>query len=238
MKTSDRERFGYKGAVQRVLLYHNSSPDPYDQLTFNRDGARARERQVQMVTHPDGSQTEIQRVAGVDGLEIHGLQGAILPTNGAATAETTFSVDRIPVQTVFRNQAGEVTSNVFYRADSSGCVVEVSSRSGVRRAMYDPAETIAAEAIWNRYSDVCPFKATFKYDENRHLTEVTTYLFGELDYYATHTVNADGDIAKTTEENNEIWFEYEYDDRRNWVRKIVHHKHGTTQSRRQISYYD
>lgn len=243
----------------KLILHRTIQPDGTSQSQeFRYDAAGQRlNPNIQTVHRPDGSRTEIHHISGVDTWTMKGLNDFGFGTAGAPIAETHSGADGLPIETIFRDELGHEFSRLLYTFDGAGNIVEAVQTRGtapppVWRPLLDrglrefaaqapPEQREIARALIEPGAEQA--RAAFRYDEVGRVVEVTAWLVGRQIMHTVETYNESGDLATSASDGQpQMRFEYEYDERGNWVRKTAFYTHGSEQLgsdeyRRTITYY-
>lgn len=83
------------------------------------------------------------------------------------------------------------------------------------------------------------FRFSFRYDEGGRMTEQECQLCGRPMHHRVVSYNQQGDMSFLEEGGNLMRFEYEYDNRGNWIRRVIHYSppNSPVGCRRTIHYY-
>ena len=209
-----------------VVERYTSSGAYSEELVFDETGELTPKRHIAVSPANDGGRVEVEAVAGLDGWSPEGLTGVWLGTGKAATAETRFSSDGAPIETLFKDDSGDVVLQAIYVTGVGGRVVEIRQYSGPSSPLPLPAGTEV-------------FSIAVRYDSMGRPAEQITYVAGEFDRRTTYTHNDHGDLATSrSDDEPEARFEYEYDHRGNWTRQLTRSGDTVTETRRRIVYYD
>ena len=141
-----RQKLGLKGPVWKVIEEWQSPYESRAELEFDRDGMRVAppEREVEVYEESDGGRREIRRIAsGVDGWSMDGLNEVCFFTRGAVLAETAFTAQWVPSQTVFMGEKHNEVSRIRYICDDRGRILEARQES-------------VATVAWPRKWLLCP----------------------------------------------------------------------------------
>jgi hypothetical protein len=255
---TDRDRLGLRGGVKRVTTFavRDGSVDVRE---FDQSGrllrigdrtpgeAECAEARRSVEVAGDGSQTESIGLSGASAWAPESLHGIAFGTYGARTVDTTIDNSGRPVQSVFLDDDDQEVSVIRYRCDQNGRVVEAAQFGGAAlpndpriRAAAERAEPGNLEVLLAHFGPGREqFKVRFEYDEHGYVTTVELYHAASMLRRTTNTHNELGDIVLTTTSNDraETRFEYDYDDRGNWTRRVMHRGSDSEESMRTIEYF-
>ncbi|MGA2326851.1 MAG: hypothetical protein ABSH05_11255 [Bryobacteraceae bacterium] len=244
----NRQKLGYKGPVWKVTEHWQAPFESTREFEFDRGGILigAAKPAVEVHVGEGGGRVEIRDVARYDAWSMEGLNGVAFYTRGAAVAETNFSSQGIPVQTIFKSDRNEELSRIHYLCDERGRVLEASQRDRVPPALHprmatwpEAAREAALEALGNFMGPDVVLRVTFRYDEGDRLLEQSSYFGDRLHQRIVCTYNENGDkVTFESTDEQPYRFEYEYDQWGNWTRQVVQHPTGAAEGRRRITYYE
>lgn len=206
---------------------------------YDANGYRVRpDTQIEHLA--DGGRVEIQTLHnGVDAWSMAPLQGIAFGTGRSTTVETSFNAKGVPLRTTFRHSKGETESIVDYLCDEVGRILQAINYNGAAVAVGTEPKLLSA--LVKPGTERC--RVTFRYDPAGQILE-ETISFAEL--WSQRTVyeyNDHGDpISSTTQQDDTppqtVEFEYDYDERGNWVHQFRRHALGTDEIHRRLSYFD
>lgn len=250
--STDWKHLNLRGEVREVVIVTRIPvPDgkPYThEIRFSPDGLLEDKPGIRTIWNA-GTRRVIQDTKGMDGISLSSLQGVVIPTGGAVQAETSFSIDGVPVETVFTANTGEETSRIVYHYDERGHLIEVlpASTYALSKQLSNqlPPEVAAAldgmplsDSVWAR----------FGYDEHSRVVEIIAYLLGKIVFQETRSYNEHGDVESVIlkDQGASFEYEYEYDERGNWIRRVTYQpplsigssRNITEDTRRHITYYE
>ena len=221
----------------------------YREFRYDAAGRRL-DPNTRILQHGDGSHTEIHNISGVNAWTFDGLHDIGFGTKGASLAQTTFDPESRPIETVFTDSEGNELSRIAYACDSSGNVVEAVQHAGAAldanlaewAAKASPAQRDASRAFIG--PGAVQFRVVFRYDDAGRLVEQSKYFAQSIIDHTVMAYNEHGDMsASVTDNQPQARFEYEYDERRNWIRKRVLQTWkselvSSDEYRRTLTYYD
>lgn len=248
---------GVKGPVRKIIEDWLPPLASVEVFEFDREGNQIPEPNAACVTRPsetrthaDGGRTEVQTISGFDFWSMPALNGACLPTRGAAVAETRFAAEGVPVETVFRTTDGAEMARLRYAHDEKGRISEAARHTIVPPTlpprMAEWARTATASELGPLAYELDPnvaLRVTFKYDDDGRVVEQSQFYDSRLSERVTNTYNEHGDTATVTRSSGDeapqrSEHEYEYDEWGNWTRQIVRDPFGEiSECRREITYY-
>jgi len=244
-----RQKLGLKGPVRKVTEEWQSPYESRAELEFDRDGMRVAppEREVEVHKESHGGRREIRRIASsVDGWSMDGLNDVCFLTRGAVLAETTFTAQGVPSQTVFMGERHDEVSRIRYICDDRGRILEARQENVATAALPQrmtalprPVTDALREVLGRFTGPEAAVRVTFVYDAEGRVLEQSDYIGEQLHLRTTCTYNENGDKVTFVSTCEPIYtFEYEYDAWRNWIRQVVHHPAGGAEGRRRITYYE
>jgi YD repeat-containing protein len=231
-------------AGERVVERYDYDVTGRKQKTYNIDSAL--------------QQSGVQYALGTDGSDIS------FSVPGAARIVTLHDHRDRPHEVAFHDGAGALLMRTEFVYDAAGHLVEervtrtVDALPPDIRAQMNPAELEAVRRIMGSPSE--PARVLHRSDERGRRVETRSCLFGSIGEDRTTIVyNGYGDPAEevtedehrevdigdsgelierqdsTTRHRSKARFDYEYDDRGNWVKKAIG---GSSIERRTLVYYD
>ena len=225
----------YKGPVWKAV-------EDGQALVFDRDGSPVGlpRRDVEVRQANDGGRVEIMRLARRNAgsmWSMERLNGVDFFTGGAALAETAFTAQGTPVQTVFKNDHDEELSQIRYVCDEKGRVLEAAQSGWPPSAV--SASGAVVEAVREYMGTDVSVRVTFAYDNGGRVLEQTGYFGDQMHERILTSYNEHGDKLTFGIAGQEQYrFEYDYDEWGNWTRQVVHHPDGAIENRREITYYE
>ena len=129
--------------------------------------------------------------------------------------------------------------------DPAGRILEASqARSSLKAFGLDPAPAGVAvaeiEGLRQLLHDIGTefVRVTFEYDDHGRLARRATSLAGQHVEATAFAYNALGDLlCSTRESETAVAYEYTYDARSNWVRRLTRHALGVDEDSREIEYF-
>jgi hypothetical protein len=198
-----------------------------------------------ILNNADGSRMWVDDISRLDTWSMEALHSISFGTKGASSARTSFDSGGVPLETLIEGEHG-VYSRIQYVCDSKGNIMEAIQYSGpslplLVQSWVDQATPSALEAARPLAEPgIEQFRAAFRYDDVGRLVEKVTYFAGQVLYRTVMTYNDFGDVmTMTCDDQPPARYEYEYDDRQNWVRKTITYTTGEqTRYLRKITYYE
>jgi hypothetical protein len=255
MRDIDKARL--KGPVQTVTTEYTFGGSVFStSLTFDTDGRQLTAQNfldgvlrevppdvlaasaswgVRSTHNADGTRTDVEGVAGLDGWSMEGLNVAI-GTWGAVEARTTLDSRSVPLETLFLDSQNEETSRIRYTCDERGRILQAIQTSGPGVGFNMPAE-VAEEFRKQLGADAEISRLWFEYDDAGRVTDSRGALMGNEIFHTASTYNSQGDTETITDQQGTTRYEYEYDAHGNWLRKVGHGPHGEQVESRVITYY-
>jgi len=246
-----------KGPVRKIVEDWLPPVATLEVFEFDREGNQVRKPAAACVTqavdtriHADGGRTEVQTISGGDFWSTAALNGFGFRTPGAALAETAFTAENVPIETLFRNKDGTATARIRYMHDEKRRISEA-----VRYPIAPPALP-PQTAAWARTATpsalgplACELdlnvavSMTFKYDDDGRLLETCEFYDSRLSLRSSNTYNKHGDIETVTQNwagrEAHFRYEYEYDKWGNWIRQLAWGPFGDVhECHREITYYE
>ncbi len=222
---------------------HDSGGDPFQRVSW-QDRTKSGE-----VVHPGTNRpmTLAQDLLGLTTWTMDGLHWCCFGTWGAALARTEFDHRQAPVKTVFEDTRNQRVFWIDYDCDAHRKILEAVQFTG-------PAPPFWALALMSSVADrgsALPesvdrpdasgelFRFSFRYDEGGRMIEQECKLCGRPMHHRLASYNQQGDMSTLDEGGNLTRLQYEYDDRGNWIRRVIHYSppNSPADCRRTIHYY-
>lgn len=275
---SDREKIGLKGLVRSISLeapsgsrdswlfdhagrllersHHHSDGRQWTTKFRYDDLGNLLEPKPRKDVHQytDGRRTEVEALRASDNSmwgDVPGLPCIGFPTRGASKVETSYDSQGCPVETVFYDVAGNITTRVVFKADERGNIVEAVQYSGSRPTLRSSglSRFLLPRSDKQKYRQFLEpggveSRSTFRYDDLGQLIESTSYMgLDNVIEHVAYSYNEHGDMLTESRERAEggttlVEFEYDYDARGNWTRQCAQSGGSVHEMLRTIDYYD
>ena len=214
------------------------------EFRYGPDGKRL-DLTVRVEQDRDGSRTEIVPVYERSVWSMDGLHDYYFGTYWACRAQTRFDNHGVPVETTFEDVSNDEVSRIRYVCDENGRILEAVQNLGP--GFFAPLVSAAGPPLlWldneGAHTPIAlgteAYRLSFRYDDAGRVTESESHFFGRRLHQSATTYNHRGDILTLATDDKPLnCFEYEYDERENWIRKIVRYAQSSKQEMRRITYY-
>ena len=245
----EEKEFDVHGRLIRLVCGVHDCVDGAKQYArefrYGPDGKRL-DLTVRVQHHRDGSRTEIVPVYERNIWSMDGLHDYYFGTYWACRSQTRFDSYGVPVETTFEDVRNDEVSKIRYVCDENGRILEAAQNLGpgffanplVSGAGPQPLSGDAEGAHTPIALGTEAYRVSFRYDNAGRVTESESHFFGRRNHRSAMTYNDHGDILTLVRDDKPpACFEYEYDERENWIRKIVRYAQSSKQETRRITYY-
>ena len=261
-ESTHEQAFDRDGRVVAVRQRGTDGSQSNIEYRYDDDGRRydATGRKVGLhirtVRNSDGSRVETDDVSRVDAWAIEGMNGAGFGTRGASIAETTFDSLGNPLGAVLRNDRGDEFLRVVCTCDAEGRIAAAVQYGGAAlppprgASEWAVPDAPAGERELGRAFSEPGFeqwRIAFRYDSAGRVVERTESVAGQEFGHTVYTYNERGDLRTSrsgSQDEPQVYeFEYDYDERDNWIHKTAQYFVGSSvtgsdEYHRTISYYE
>ncbi len=238
----DLDVHGLRGPVRELAEFgYGFLPGTEQAYQFDRGGWRlglpSYRDLVRETVGPEGERQQVADLrSGTEAFGPHWLNGNYFNPGGAAAAVTTLRADGSPIRSVLQTAAGDTVFCFKYRCDPDGRVVEAVQYTGED----SPFREMAGRRIPVLAGPGAELgRITFRYDEAGRVVEEVLVLCVGAARRTARRYNEHGDVSwEQVDDGPPSEFDYEYDARGNWTRRVRRSPGAEAETRRRISYWE